>query len=275
MRWVGGKSRYLDRIEAVLPNEITGYYEPFVGGGSVLIHVLESGRLCSNAPVRVNDANRHLIDFYNAVKDDPEGLIAELKQLVVSKEEFHVNRDKFNTKSTPALFLYLNKVGFRGLFRTNKNGKYNVPYGTNSFSKDKPFFFADVIRRCSQLFNKYGVVFSAGDYAPFLALHEESIPPHSVVVADPPYVPLNATSFQAYNADGFSPKRSQDVMLRMIQLSQRGHHVVYFNHNDPDVCAQFKDWEVEVFTARRTIRPTDASATAEEVMIFKPLARRA
>ena len=279
MRWVGGKNRYVDKIDEVLPDSIHGYYEPFLGGGSILIHVLESGKLAPGAVVRANDANRHLIAFFKAVKENPDNLISELRALDPSKDLFYGYRNEFNAKSatpdkTAALFLYLNKVGFRGLYRTNKSGGFNVPYGTNSFEKwsptcSRPFFFESEIRKCSSLFNKYNVEFTDGDYRQFLDTHRATMPDASTIVSDPPYVPISENSFQGYTADGFSPKASKDVIDMMHDLSAAGHHVIYFNHDDAYVRERFEGWHVDPYTTRRSISPTDASATAEEVMIYR------
>ena len=273
MRWVGSKRRYIRRIDAALPERITGYYEPFVGGGSILTHVLKSGKLADGAPVCVNDANASLICFYETVKISPEALINELRVLDPSKECYYGYRVEFNDAPMgirkAALFLYLNMVGFRGLFRTNSAGRFNAPYGSNTFDmQSRPFFSEHEIRTCSLLYNAHRVEFTASGFGEFLQHTSDSMPQGSVVVADPPYVSLKPATFSGYTPDKFSHTQSKQVVKWMHSLRDAGHAVIYFNHDVAAVRAAYKGWTIERYTARRSIRPTNAGATAEEVMIY-------
>jgi len=193
LKWVGGKTQILDKVLDKFPSEIQGdYYEPFIGGGSVLFATIPrvKGR------VYASDINPHLIEVYRKVQSDPEGLIKELDDLQgdVSEVTYYSRRNEFNARPTPALFIYLNKVCFRGLYREGPNG-FNVPYG---HPKTPPKLCdPQEVRRLSNLFQN--VTFTCESYEGPLT----RATPNDFVYTDPPYVPETETSFTGYVRGGF------------------------------------------------------------------------
>ena len=227
LKWVGGKTQIIDTVLDHFPETIHGdYYEPFVGGGSVLLAALASGRI--NGKVYANDLNRHLIDFYKCVQSRPAELITDLTRLVnefsgiigegtvnrkplnliealTSKESYYYwTRAKFNTGPSPAMFLFLNKTCFRGLYREGPNG-FNVPYGHNV---NPSVFTAAEIMKISGLIQN--VVFTC---LPF-DKHLEEVKPDDFVYMDPPYVPEKLTSFVGYTGVGFG-KEQHELLFAM------------------------------------------------------------
>ena len=149
IKWVGGKTQLLDDIKKSLPKDLDKregltYVEPFVGGGAVLFWILQEYPNITRAVI--NDINAELICTYRVIKNDVDSLIAELSRLQAEylplsaedrKEYYLAQRALFNTKNTTdvqtaALFIFLNRTCFNGLYRVNSKGEFNVPHGKYS-----------------------------------------------------------------------------------------------------------------------------------------------
>ena len=212
VKWVGGKTQLLDDIKKALPrdlsqiNDVT-YIEPFVGGGAVLFWILQEYPNITKAII--NDINEELICTYRVIKSDVEKLILELKRIqieylalddVARKEYFLSQRERYNEKNnsdieTAALFIFLNRTCFNGLYRVNSKGKFNVPHGryTNPKICDEETLRADsvVLQRVEIL---------CGDFAQTGKYADKNV----LYYFDPPYRPLTETSaFTFYAKDGF------------------------------------------------------------------------
>lgn len=254
LKWVGGKTQILTEVLETFPAEITGdYYEPFVGGASVLIAVLPR---CQGR-VYASDANPRLIELYLKIQTDPEGLIAELEALQgdTSEETYYARRQDFNSREpkdekTPALLVYLNKVGFRGLYREGPSG-FNVPYG---HPRVPPVLCSpDNIRELSRAFQ--GVEFRHESYEFALARTK----PGDFVYADPPYAPETATSFTNYVRGEFNHA------FLFGRLEALPCSWVMSNARVPLVTTRFPDArEIEV---RRAIHSKNPGARAMEVLV--------
>ena len=212
VKWVGGKTQLLDDIKKALPrnlsqiNDVT-YIEPFVGGGAVLFWILQEYPNITKAII--NDINEELICTYRVIKSDVEKLILELTRIqaeylalndVARKDYFLSQRERYNEKNnsdieTAALFIFLNRTCFNGLYRVNSKGKFNVPHGryTNPKICDEETLRADsdVLQRVEILCGDFA---QTGKYADNNVLY----------YFDPPYRPLTETSaFTSYAKDGF------------------------------------------------------------------------
>ena len=212
VKWVGGKTQLLEDINKALPrnlsqiNDVT-YIEPFVGGGAVLFWILQEYPNITKAII--NDINEELICTYRVIKSDVEKLILELTRIqteylalnnVARKDYFLSQREHYNEKNnsdieTAALFIFLNRTCFNGLYRVNSKGKFNVPHGryTNPKICDEETLRADsvVLQRVEILCGDFA---QTGKYADNNVLY----------YFDPPYRPLTETSaFTSYAKDGF------------------------------------------------------------------------
>ena len=212
VKWVGGKTQLLDDIKKALPrnlsqiNDVT-YIEPFVGGGAVLFWILQEYPNITKAII--NDINEELICTYRVIKSDVEKLILELTRIqaeylalndIARKDYFLSQRERYNEKNnsdieTAALFIFLNRTCFNGLYRVNSKGKFNVPYGryTNPKICDEETLRADsvVLQRVEIL---------CGDFAQTGKYADDNV----LYYFDPPYRPLTETSaFTSYAKDGF------------------------------------------------------------------------
>lgn len=213
VKWVGGKTQLLEDIRKSLPidlkrhNDIT-YIEPFVGGGAVLFWILQEYPNIQKAVI--NDINTELICTYRVIKSNVDKLIIELNRLeqeyipldeMERKDYYLVQRQKFNENNktdieTAALFIFLNRTCFNGLYRVNSKGKFNVPHGRYSHPRicDTETLIAD-----SKILQKVEIL--CGDFAQT----DKFAGKNAVFYLDPPYRPLNETSaFTSYTKDGFN-----------------------------------------------------------------------
>ncbi len=247
IKWVGGKGKITKSFLDLMPRTIRTYYEPFTGGGAMFYALAAEGRF---EKAVLNDWNRELIDTYRAVRDTPEELIAVLKTYPNDSDFFYKLRAEDTWQLEPLLraarMIYLNKTCFNGLFRMNKAGKFNSPYGKypNPCICD-----ADNIRACSKVLSN-DVSLHHGDFS----LIVDTAGPGDVVYFDPPYVPLTITSnFTSYTSDGFSLADQERLAALFTQLAARGVSVLLSNSDTPIVRELYKAFELVEIKVRRNI----------------------
>lgn len=214
LKWAGGKTQLINDFEKSLPKEIKKekftYIEPFVGSGAILFWVLNNYPNLKKAVI--NDINEDLINTYKIIASQPKELISILQSLQndyhgfdgkeeQKKEYYYQKREQYNTRNTEkstqaALFIFLNRTCFNGLYRVNRNNGYNVPMG----SYKKPTICDDAnILAVSEALQK--VAFLCGDFEQTLEYANKN----SIFYFDPPYKPLNETSsFNSYAKDNFN-----------------------------------------------------------------------
>lgn len=238
IKWAGGKSQLLDIIRDKYPETIEKYCEPFVGGGAVLFDVLANFK---PKEVLINDINPELVNTYIYIKNNAETVIALLSDMQTAfwamdnddrKDYFYSKRDRFNelilqsadTVEKAALFIFLNKTCFNGLYRVNGKGLYNVPMGAY---KNPLICDEDNIRLISNLLST--VEIKCGDYRECA----EFIDKNTFVYIDPPYRPLNETSsFNSYAKTEFGDEQQIQLGHFVELISQNGAKVVASN-SDP------------------------------------------
>lgn len=238
VKWAGGKSQLLDEIRKKYPDRIDRYCEPFVGGGAVLLDVLEN---FTPKEILVNDINRQLINTYNQIRSNVESVIKTLSSCQADfwnksederKEMYYGKRDAFNAgikeeaadTEMAALFIFLNKTCFNGLYRVNGKGLFNVPMGSY---KKPPICDADNLRKISELLRN--VEIRCGEYSEC----SDFIDKNALVYIDPPYRPLTATaSFTSYSENVFGDKQQIELGKFIDEISGKGAKVIASN-SDP------------------------------------------
>jgi len=207
LKWAGGKTQLLDEIEQRLPyglstGEIDTYVEPFVGGGAVFFYIVQNYNDIKR--FYLLDINRDLINCYNEVKTNVDALIYELRSLETAflrkrsgrKDFYYEIREQFNSDRHPAKLIFLNKTCYNGLYRVNRKGEFNVPFGDY---KNPTICDEENLRGVSTLLQKAKII--CGDFTD----SEKYIDNRTFVYFDPPYRPLSATaSFTSYSKDSFS-----------------------------------------------------------------------
>lgn len=232
IKWVGGKSQLIEQLEALLPVDFDSisnltYIEPFVGGGAMLFHMLQKHKNIRYAVI--NDINPDLITCYRTVRDHPIELIQSLMAIQEdyytvesedAKKEYYLRmRDSFNNKPSDAienttLFFFLNRTCFNGLYRVNKSGKFNVPFGryVRPLICDAKTILAD-----SELLQRVEIL--SGDFEQTF----HYINGKTFFYFDPPYRPLNSTSsFNDYAKEAFNDDAQIRLKLFCDTLQQVG-----------------------------------------------------
>lgn len=239
IKWVGGKGQLISQLEAMLPKDFAFwkdvcYIEPFVGGGAMLFHMLQAYPNITAAVI--NDINPDLITCYKVVRDEPLVLLEALddiqrKYYALPDEDsrrgfFMEQRACFNTKKlndieNTTLFFFLNRTCFNGLYRVNKSGLFNVPFGkyTTPTICDRETILAD-----SELLKRVDIL--NGDFESTLDKARGT----AFFYLDPPYRPLsNTSSFNDYAKEAFN----DDAQVRLKQfcdrLQQAGHYFMLSN----------------------------------------------
>lgn len=266
VKWVGGKTQLLGEIEKSLPGNFSSimdvvYVEPFVGGGAVLFWILQKYANISQAII--NDINPDLINVYRIIKERPNELIDILKQLQdyygsldkKEKKDFYISRRKlFNEKSETdvrmaALFIFLNRTCFNGLYRVNAKGDFNVPHGKYA----NPKICNEVnILAVSKLLQKVEIL--CGDFSETLRYASDK----SLFYLDPPYKPLTETSsFTYYAKGGFDDEEQKRLGEFCVEISNK-HAMFVASNSDPQGINSKEDFFDKVYSSFR-IRKVQAT----------------
>jgi DNA adenine methylase len=266
IKWVGGKTQLLPEIEAVLPETFTGYFEPFIGGGAVFFHLANQGRFKT---AKINDFNPEISRLYGVIKAEPHKLMAALDTMASKGFTREVYNEIRAAEYDPveewdlsaARTIYLNKTGFNGLYRQNKKGEFNAPWGKRD---DVTLYNRDVILACSEALQNTAI--ETGDFA--LATHRAG--PGSVVYMDPPYVPLTATSdFKSYTSEGFTLEDQKRVAATFKRLVDKGVHAIVSNSDTEVVRDLYQGYEIRTVMARRAVNSQgDKRGPVPEVLVL-------
>ncbi|MBK8011894.1 MAG: DNA adenine methylase [Deltaproteobacteria bacterium] len=249
LKWAGGKNQLLKDILPRLPEKISVYYEPFIGGGA-LFFALASQRRFKKAVI--GDRNPVLVDAYQTVRDDVEALIEQLgphAAHATDAEYFYWMRaldpSSMSRVERTARLLFLNKTCFNGLFRVNRRGQFNVPFGRY---KNPTVLNPDLLRACSEVLQ--GVDIVEGD---FEALAERA-GPNDTIYFDPPYVPLSATSsFTAYDRHPFGRSEHARLARAYRACLARGATALLSNSDCEETRKLYRGLWVETVAATRAI----------------------
>lgn len=229
VKWVGGKRQLLKQFrelglyppEAFNPMTST-YYEPFVGGGAVFFDLLPKN-------AKLSDLNNELVITYNVIKSSVDELIESLQKHIYNKEYYlKVRAEKVEDLSeieVASRFIFLNRTGFNGLYRVNKRGQFNVPFGrySNPIICDE-----DNLRRVSDALRDTTITHQ--DYKNVL----ETARSGDFIYFDPPYYPISITSsFTSYTAEGFLEKEQTELRDTFVKLHEKGCFVMLSNSDTP------------------------------------------
>ncbi|MDD7303746.1 MAG: DNA adenine methylase [Prevotellaceae bacterium] len=250
LKWVGGKRQLLTTINSLLPEKITTYVEPFVGGGALLFDLQPKRAI-------INDLNEDLINVYKVVKNNPEELLKLLEEHnEKNNEEYYYkiraldrmdDYDSMSDVEKASRIIYLNKTCFNGLFRVNQAGQFNSPYGRY---KNPNIINKPVILAMSKYFNKNDIKILNGDYKEAL----KNLRKGAFIYFDPPYLPISSSSsFTGYTENGFNEQNQKDLKDECDRLNNRGINFLLSNSDHPLIRDLYKDYEIITVKARRSI----------------------
>ena len=251
MKWAGGKTQLIPAIAAVMPRTMRTYYEPFLGGGAMFFHVSWT---CTFERAVLNDWNKELINTYEVVRDSCEPLMEALVEHMTKEwntsDYFYAMRaikpDDLDPIARAARMIYLNKTCFNGLFRMNRSGQFNVPFGKY---KNPSLFDADVIHACSEALQR-NVALQTGDFTTCLS----GVGPGDVIYFDPPYVPVSETSnFASYTSAGFSVSDQHRLAICFKSMTHKGATCILSNSDSVLARMLYADSEIYPVQAKRHI----------------------
>jgi DNA adenine methylase len=273
LKWAGGKTQLLRIIDQHSPHTFGTYFEPFLGGGAVFFHLFSRGRI---EKAVISDLNGELIDCYLAIKEDLDSLLDYLRELQNhAKDEqyyYEVARKRFNeiklkpqekeTIEKSALLLYLNKTCFNGLYRVNRKGEFNVPWGDY---RNPRIYDAKNLAVVSSVLNQPGIKIQSRDYA-----DAEEAKHGDFIYFDPPYQPLSKTAnFTSYTSEIFAAKEQERLAQLFHRLSEKGCFVML--SNSPGVLPLYEgyNYRIETVKAGRAINSVGSSrGSVDELLVM-------
>jgi DNA adenine methylase len=289
LKWAGGKQQILTDVLQLFPREIEDYYEPFVGGGSVLLGLLSSD-IKVHGKVYVSDVNANLISVYQHVQQNPEELIKELQKIIekyndcrdgnivkrkpkdieeaiTSQESYYYwIRYQYNSIKIPSLlssvmFIFLNKTCFRGLYREGPNG-FNVPYGNY---KNPGIMVRDHIMEISKLIKD--VIFTVASFEEILNKPKSG----DFLYLDPPYAPETDISFVGYTSDGFNIQKHMQLFTICHELNRRCIQFLMSNADVKLVRDNMNVYTINVIICKRAINSKKPDSKANELLIVNDI----
>jgi DNA adenine methylase len=305
IKWVGGKTQIIDDVIQLFPKHINNYHEPFLGGGSALLALLAqkvNGIIKVDGNIYASDINANLIALYKNIQSNPEDLISEVKKIVAEFEKckgtsinrkpmpedlidcspetyYFWIRKQYNLSiasnitlsgvTLSAMFLFMNKTCFRGIYREGPNG-FNVPYGNYK----KPLILDEThIRRISLLIKD--VIFTHSSFVESFKKFETN----DFVYLDPPYAPENETSFVSYTSDGFDLEKHKllfkmckevtckEVTCKEVTCKEVTIKMLMSNADVKLVRDEFESYTIKNISCRRTINSKKPGSKANELLI--------
>ena len=265
VKWAGGKRQLLSKIQERIPENYNHYFEPFVGGGAVFFGTQPSKAL-------INDINKALINTYQRICDSPKEFLSEVNKIDSEmwedgKQYYYTIREHYNDKlmkseydvELAALFVFLNKHCFNGLYRVNGKGLFNVPYNNSR----RVSVNGDSIIEISKYLQ--GITIIDGDFEDACRDARKG----DVVFLDRPYAPLNPTSFESYTKEGFDIESHKRLAKLYDELTMRGCYCMLTNHNTDLINELYgnKGYKIDVVSVRRMINSDASNRVGEEVII--------
>lgn len=265
VKWAGGKRQLLPQIKERMPEQFNNYYEPFVGGGAVTFELLPEKAV-------VNDINKSLVNAYRQICDAPDAFLEAINKLdndmwEDGKAYYYSLRELYNDKmmkaeydvELAALFVFINKHCFNGLYRVNGKGLFNVPYNNSR----KASVDEKSIREISEYLKKVTIL--EGDFE----VACESAKEGDFVFIDSPYAPLNPTSFESYTKEGFDIESHKRLAELFDELTARGCYCMLTNHNTELINELYgnKGYRIDVVSVKRMINSDASNRVGEEVII--------
>ena len=265
VKWAGGKRQLLPQIEERMPEKYNNYIEPFVGGGAVVFGLLPENAL-------INDINEALINAYRQICNEPDMFLKVINKLDQEmwedgKKYYYSLREHYNDKlmkaeydvELAALFVFINKHCFNGLYRVNGKGLFNVPYNNSRWSSVDESLIMEVSEYLQ------GITIMNGDFQEISASAKKG----DFIFLDSPYAPLNPTSFESYTKEGFDIESHRRLSKFYDELTAKGCYCMLTNHNTELINELYgnKGYKIDVVSVKRMINSDASNRVGEEVII--------
>jgi len=260
LKWAGGKTQLLDKLLPLVPKSYGKYIEPFFGGGALYFSVKPQNGI-------IADSNPEIINFYQVVRDSPNELMSELEGYENSEEFYYSLRKldwtKLSAVNAAARTLFLNRTCYNGLYRVNRKGQFNVPFG---HYKNPRIIDADALQAASIMFKATQII--SGDYKDVLRQCAE---PGDFVFLDPPYLSISQYSdFKRYTKEQFYEEDHRELADEIQRLNELRCYTILTNSNHPLVHELYSQYQIEVVQTKRHISSKADSRKGEDAIIIIP-----
>ena len=264
LKWAGGKTQMLGDLLPKVPSSYGRYIEPFFGGGAMFFALQPEQAV-------IADSNPELINLYRQVANHVDDVICQLKKYENTQEMFYAVRGQDWTMlpeaEAAARTIFLNKTCFNGLYRVNKKGQFNVPFGKY---KNPKICDVEGLKAASAALKKAEIV--CGDY---LLVLEHYAQPGDFVFLDPPYLPISEYSdFKRYTKEQFYEEDHVELAKMVKTLHERGCHVILTNSNHPLVHELYAPFTIDVIQTKRHISCNGSTRKGEDVIVTIPPKQR-
>ncbi len=264
LKWAGGKTQLLGELLPKIPPKYGRYIEPFFGGGALFF-------AANPKEAVIADSNPELVNLYRTLASNVEDVIDTLRSYENLEEVFYSTRaldwTKLSESEAAARTVFLNRTCFNGLYRVNKSGGFNVPFG---HYKTPKILDERALRNVSLRLQNSMILL--GDYKEVLRSHASS---GDFVFLDPPYLPISAyADFKRYTKEQFYEEDHVELAAEMQRLHDLGCYVVLTNSNHPLVHEQYSKFEISVIQTKRHISCRGNSRKGEDVVVYAPPKQR-
>jgi DNA adenine methylase Dam len=256
LKWAGGKTQLLTELHKYVPKNFNKYIEPFIGGGAMFFSLNPQKSI-------IADSNEELVITYRQVKEDVESIIEHLETFEHS-EEFYYNirsldPNELEHSYRAARLIFLNKTCFNGLYRVNKKGQFNVPYGKGNGS----FLNGEVLRNASEFLAETTII--KGDYLEVLT---EFAAEGDFIFLDPPYYPVGKYSdFKRYTKEFFYHEDQVQLKQEFDRLVNIGCKVVLTNSDHEVILDLYSNYEVNIIETRRMISSNSKTRKGKDIIV--------
>ncbi len=257
LKWAGGKTQLIPELAKYIPSSYNKYIEPFIGGGAFFFYLNPEKAI-------ISDSNEELIITYKAVRDNVEDVIAVLKNYISDESFFYkIRAHNLNTLSEverAARLIYLNKTCFNGLYRVNKKGQFNVPFG----KRNGEFMNKEQLRDASEFL--HNTIILCSDY---LAILKKNAEKGDFIFLDPPYYPVGKYSdFKRYTKEFFYHNDHLALKNEFDRLVKIGCNVILTNSDHPVILDLYKNYRIEIIDTKRLISSDPKTRNGKDIIVI-------
>lgn len=257
LKWAGGKRQLIPELLKHVPDNYGQYLEPFLGGGALYFHLQPKQAV-------ISDANSEIINLYRVIANNTDALVKALQTFKNDEDFFYAQRaiDPISLTSVEAAArtVYLNRTCFNGLYRVNKKGLFNVPFGKYV---SPTICDEQALRQASTLLASSTI--KDGDYKAVLATHAN---PGDFIFLDPPYVPVSQHSdFKRYTKEQFGEEEHIELAELVKQLHENGCHLLITNSDNELVLDLYQQFSIDIVASKRNINSKGNKRTGKDVII--------
>lgn len=257
LKWAGGKSQLISELSKYTPLYFNKYIEPFIGGGAFFFYL---------NPLKsvISDSNEELIITYKAVQNHVDDLIKVLETYKNDEAFFYKIREtdpnNLSNIERASRLIFLNKTCFNGLYRVNKKGQFNVPYG----KRNGDFLNKESLLNASEFLQN--TVIQLSDYTNTLKNHAEK---NDFIFLDPPYYPVGKYSdFKRYTKEFFYHEDHIQLKNEFDRLVQLGCHVILTNSDHPFILDLYKDYQIKIIDTKRLISSNPETRNGKDIIVI-------